>query len=609
MVLGVIVLTTAGCAYYNTFYFAKKYFAQAEKLAQASGSDKVSPEAARKYDDVIKQSTKVLKFHGGSRWVDDALYLIGASFFGKREYEDSLRKFDELVANYPESRWVPWALYKSGLAHFERKDDDQADTYFQRVLTEYPRFQRTDDILYTRARAAERQRDRVEAVRRYRVLVDRFPRSDRGQEGLLRIGDLYFDAGFADSAYASYAEASRLARDDVGIRNAEVRSADALVRLQRAPEAVRMLERLLPSDETQVRSGDAWPAQVRVHLALAYNATGRYADALASLRTVVAKYPQSSFAPEAQFQVGYTYEVYLDSLDAARSAYDKVGRTGQASAFRDQAQTRARNLAQLQSLRSQALSDSAAGSDKQAEAQLKIAELFLLSQNKVPEAVQKYREVQRDFPRSRFAPKAAYALAWIRLKRMDGQRDSAVVAFAQLIRDYPTSPAARGALDLLISEGADTTGLTQLVVETVPDTVAAETAPPPAAPVSPAKEIGPGGQVSEPDGMAPDSLRGARRSTARPRGRPGAPRGVPGADTLRAPRGIPVVDTLPPSSRPGIPPPDTLRAPRGASSSDTSRVASPRGLPADTLQGPPGAPSTETPGARPDTLRPGPKER
>jgi TolA-binding protein len=581
--LSVLAVGTAGCAYYNTFYFAKKYFAQAEKLALAAGSDKISPEAARKYDDAIKQSTKVLKYHGGSRWVDDALYLMGASFYGKQEYEEALRKFDEVVVNYPESRWVPWALYKSGLSHYARKNDDLMDSYFRRVLTEYPKFDRCDDMLYTEARAAERRRDRVEAVRRYRELVDRFPRSDRGQEGLLRIGDLYFDAGFADSAYASYAEASRLARDEDGIRNAEVKSADALVRLQRAPEAVGRLERLVPRDETQVGPGAIWPALVRVHLAQAYNATARYHDALTVLRTVVTKYPQSGYAPEAQFQIGYTYEVYLDSLDAARTAYDQVGRTGSASIFRDQAQTRSRNLAQLQTLSSQALSDSAAGSDKQAESQLKIAELFLFSQNKVPEAMARYLQIRADFPQSRSAPRAAYALAWIRLRRMEGQRDSALTAFSQMIRDYPSSPAARGALDLLVAEGADTAGLGGLVVETMPDTVEVE--PAPATDPLPASLADPRGTEGEAAGVVPDSLRRGRLPFPGARGRrgqiiPGAP-GVPLSDSLRGPPGIPLSDSL--RGLPGTPLSDSLRGLPGIPLFDTLRTP-PDGFSPDSLK-------------------------
>jgi TolA-binding protein len=581
--LAALLVGTAGCAYFNTFYFAKKYFAQAEKLSLAAGSDKMSPEAGRKYDEAIKQSTKVLKYHGGSRWVDDALYLMGASFYGKQEYEEALRKFDELVTNYPDSRWVPWALYKSGLSHYARKNDELMEACFRRVLTEYPKFERNDDILYTEARTAERRRDRVEAVRRYRQLVDRFPRSDRGQEGLLRIGDLYFDAGFADSAYASYAEASRLARDDEGIRNAEVKSADALVRLQRAPEAVRQLERLVPRDEAQTRPGETWPALVRVHLAQAYNATARHRDALTVLRTVVTKYPQSGYAPEAQFQIGYTYEVYLDSLDAARTAYDQVGRTGSASIFRDQAQTRSRNLQQLQTLSSQAQSDSAAGSDKQAESQLKIAELLLLSQNKVPEATAKYQQIRTGFPQSRSAPRAAYALAWIRLRRMEGQRDSALTAFSQVIRDYPSSPAARGALDLLVAEGADTAGLSGLLVETLPDTVEAETAP--STPPPPANAVGPAGSGMEPIGAVPDSLRKERPPILGARGRrgqtiPGAP-GAPRPDTLRMAPGGPLLDTL--RTTPGVPLPDTLRTPAGGSLPD-SLEAVPDTLPPDRRQ-------------------------
>ena len=273
-----------------------------------------------------------------------------------------------------------------------------------------------------------------------------FPRSPRSAEALLRIGDLYFDAGFADSAYASYTEMGRLSTDDETWRQAQIKAGDALVRMGRSEEAVRLIRSLLPKDEPtdRTRTTDVWPAPVYVALARAYNANKQPIQALEALRRVTTTYGSSTFTPEAQFQIGYTYETYLDSLDAARAAYDQVVRVSATSVFRDQAQQRSRNLQQLQSLATQAEGDSATDQDRAAEAQLGIAELYLLSQNRVEDALRKYRQVVAQYPESRIAPRAAYAVSWTMLRRMEGKRDSALAGFVDLVRRYPP-PTRRGA--------------------------------------------------------------------------------------------------------------------------------------------------------------------
>lgn len=602
-------LFLSGCAYYNTFYYAKRYYNLAERSVQASASDKLPPDAVQKYDNAIKQAAKVIKFHSGSRWVDDALYLMGAAYCGKRDYEEGLRKFDELTANFPKSKWVPWALYRSGLAHFERKNYEQMDTYFARVLESYPEFERRDDILFTQARAAELRRDRKEAVRRFRELVDRYPKSPRAPESLLRIGDLYFDGGFADSAFTSYAEMGRLARDDETWRKAQLKAADALVRMGRADESVAMLRELLPEDAlasvaSQGRPTELWPAEIYVGLSRALNANEQPLQALEALRIVTSLYPTSSYAAEAQFQIGYTYEAYLDSLESARAAYDQVARLGANSVFREQAQQRSRNLQQLQTLSTQAVSDSASGADAAAEAQLRIAELQLFSQNKVAEAREKYQGILTEHPESRYAPRAAYALAWIQLRREEGQRDSALAAFREIVYRHPEAPAARGAIDLLAAEGADTTGLHALLVEVRADTTVPVVEPAAAgadtaassSPVLPDSLQPPGGNGrGVVRGEAPGSP--SQRATA-----PGGPRdrgrgpvrnsagpGGAAADTSAADPGG--------NGRPGrraTTPADTVRAPAGASAAPADTVPIPR----DTLRTAPRPPVRER-GARP----------
>ncbi|MBD3334604.1 MAG: tetratricopeptide repeat protein, partial [Candidatus Eisenbacteria bacterium] len=178
-------------AYFNTFYLAKKSYARAERIVENSASDRLPPEAIKQYDKAIEQCTKVIQ-KGGGWWagIDDALFLMGASYYGKRDYDEALRRFDELIVNYPESDRIPEALFLSGLSHHHKKNYKQADTFFNRIAEQYPDFQRRDEILFLVGEGYEDDDEDRLAIRTYERLLEEFPGSGHAEEALDRIGSL-----------------------------------------------------------------------------------------------------------------------------------------------------------------------------------------------------------------------------------------------------------------------------------------------------------------------------------------------------------------------------------------------------------------------------------
>ena len=98
-------------AYYNTFYNAKKlYRTGVDALERASESeidrnrylpifvtpDRVSNQ--QNFNDAIKKSADVLRENPTSKWVDDALMLIGKSYFYLQNYVGAEQKFEEVIA-------------------------------------------------------------------------------------------------------------------------------------------------------------------------------------------------------------------------------------------------------------------------------------------------------------------------------------------------------------------------------------------------------------------------------------------------------------------------------------------------------------------------------
>ena len=409
-----LILLLSGClscAYYNTFFVAKKNFRLAEESVAASRTDRLPSDAQRGYEVAIAQSRKVLQRHPKSRWADDAIYLMAASYYGKGDYDSSLIRLAELSQRFPKSPFRADAAFLSGMCESRRHNYAEASGHFERVFREYPKFHRMDEILLTQAETAATQRRKRQAIRDYERLVHTFPKSRFAEKALQRVGELHFEDGRYDSASIYFQRLVSDARDEQARLDAGILQAKTLVRLGRSEEALALLREISPTETQQqaAQEGQRTVAQVgetipRIQLetAAALNALSRHDEAIEVLRGIVARYASSAQAVEAQFQIGYTYETMLDSLDAARAGYDKVAQLAGRSIFKEQAAQRSAALRALAELQEKETGDQEV--ESRAEAALRIAEIFYLDRGLADEAIPKYRSVEQEFPETRAAP-------------------------------------------------------------------------------------------------------------------------------------------------------------------------------------------------------------
>ncbi|MEM8485861.1 MAG: tetratricopeptide repeat protein [Bacteroidota bacterium] len=97
-------------AYYNTFYNAKKEYRTGIKAIERAGDNNINrnvylsvfltPErvsSQNNFDEAILKSADVLRENPNSKWVDDALLLIGQSYFYLKNYVGAEQKFQEVM--------------------------------------------------------------------------------------------------------------------------------------------------------------------------------------------------------------------------------------------------------------------------------------------------------------------------------------------------------------------------------------------------------------------------------------------------------------------------------------------------------------------------------
>jgi TolA-binding protein len=101
--------------YFNAYYNARRLFNEAESEIQEniqqsrpraviSGNSAIPipGDARTKLVSVIEKGSTILSFHPNSAYVENALYLIGRSYFYLEEYVKAERKFTELISQFPD---------------------------------------------------------------------------------------------------------------------------------------------------------------------------------------------------------------------------------------------------------------------------------------------------------------------------------------------------------------------------------------------------------------------------------------------------------------------------------------------------------------------------
>ena len=124
----ILTLFLSSCVYYNTFYNAQNSFNQAIKIIDNESSKnyqdnfKISNTAKKLLNESISSSNLVIKDFPESKYVDDALYYMGRSYYTLGEIYKSEKYFKLLIDNhinsefYDETRiWLQYSKLKLNL--------------------------------------------------------------------------------------------------------------------------------------------------------------------------------------------------------------------------------------------------------------------------------------------------------------------------------------------------------------------------------------------------------------------------------------------------------------------------------------------------------------
>ncbi len=175
-----MLLVSSGCVYFNTFYNAEQSFKDALKIIEESpDSDEELPSNAKiKLGKAIEKSQLVIEKYPESKYVDDAIYIIGKASFLRNEIGTAERYFTRLIHNYPQSPFASECEIWLAYTHFRLGNADSARIEIETIMQEEHR-KRSDQYLMNLVMGEiELDQDSLQAAFRYYEKAAQLAESD-----------------------------------------------------------------------------------------------------------------------------------------------------------------------------------------------------------------------------------------------------------------------------------------------------------------------------------------------------------------------------------------------------------------------------------------------
>ena len=229
-------------------------------------------------------------------------YYLAHSHQALTQFDEAAQTFEELVRRYPGSDYEEEALFLIGESYYNTQDFETAATAYQKLLATYPRGSYGASAQYALGWSYVEEERMDEAVQALAILVERYPRSEFASKSQFTIGDYHYNT-------QSYAEASE----------AYGRVIDEYPDSDEAPRA-----RSLVTELKEIQ------ASFDYNKAMAFLEAKQYSEAVTSLKEIIEKYPGTYTELAAHCNLGLTYEISRQWVEAAES-YQVVEEKGGAS--------------------------------------------------------------------------------------------------------------------------------------------------------------------------------------------------------------------------------------------------------------------------------------
>ena len=324
--------------YFNTYYNAKSAYKQGEesvynyynnpknqyptldKLREVSYND-VPSDARMKFEAVIEKGSKILNYYSKSVLVDDAILLMGKSYFYNLEYTRAERKFLELLSQYPNSDLVPETKLWCAKAFLKNRREEDAKLLLENLIDYGIKENENDIVVRSYIILSDyylSKNDTNEAIKYYNKALKFCESENITSQINFRLGEIYKNYDSLLLAADYFFKASDLTSDKYikywGMNN----YGTIQIKLGKNELATRIFRDL--EKNPQLREFLPYTYYELAELKLKNEDLDGAIDLFNMLDTTYAKTEPSA---KGYYQLGLIYENYFKDYESARNYYQK----------------------------------------------------------------------------------------------------------------------------------------------------------------------------------------------------------------------------------------------------------------------------------------------
>ena len=451
------------CAYYNIYWMASHEYETATAGKGAAefwdpfAQKPLAGDAVKNIDSCTKRCGKILLLYSKSKWVDDALLLMGNCFTLKGEYANALRKYEELLKFYPSSELVDEALYMVAYTRVLDGSTEEALASLGAMESQIKTKIWREHVGYLAGRIYRKNGDCAGAIEYYEKYLKGFPEGQKTVDVTLALADCLIKVGRQTEAAGLLEPLAK--KQDLAGSVAAIKLGAAYRNLGLDDKALGIFR-----DIAAKALVDSVGARAGIETAITLDGQGKSEEAVGVL-AVADSLGKAALGGEARYRIGLIYEQRLSDFAKATAAYDEAGR-----ASTEYGRLAAKRASALKAVAKyeQVLSDSTVkDADKLAMSRFLLAETYLMDLGLPARAETELRVLSDSLPANPFTARSKLALGSLLEARGD---TTASAYYHALIDSFPTTvyaniarshlglPLADVTIPVAPAPAADTTG-------------------------------------------------------------------------------------------------------------------------------------------------------
>ncbi len=456
-----VFLSLSGCVYYNTFFNAKKAFNEAEKI-RARTKYTSDTGGNKQYQYAIEKALKVIENHPNTKYYDDALYVIGVSYYNTKQYAKAGRRLRELIANYPESPYIKESELYLAKTKLKSREEEEAMVLFEDIFnSDYERTLKSEAAMGL-GQYYYNNNQFLDAQPYFMSVRDSLGNDIEKKRAQQYIADGYYRLFLFDDALGAYLQLAEMDLDKKEKYHAMFTASQAAFRLMRIDDGMDYLNSLLENEIYFSSFGE-----LKLAIAQGKEYDGEFEDA-EEIYLELKDIQNKKVASEANYQLGLIAQLDNDDLLLAKEYYDTATKLYRANESGEDALYRSVEIGKLAIFARTLEIDSTTTQeniDDAAFTQIQLAQIYWLSLDKPDTAMMEMQYVIDSFPTAFDVPTAMIALSQMYKEHKNDSTASDSILHL-VLEKYPTSDRVPEVLDLLDLKGtAADTGYAKLYLD------------------------------------------------------------------------------------------------------------------------------------------------